>query len=66
MWHGEGSVCTHGIAQGQSAAFLQGEPGSFRHQEVGEVMNCAAFCSFYLLPSHINDDKLPGCKFESP
>lgn len=52
--------------QGLTAALLQCRPGSIRHQEVCEGMNCAALYSFYLLPSRINDDKLPGCKFESP
>ena len=66
MAWGGGSACRHSRPQGQAAAFLQRRPGSFRHQEVCEVMNCAAFYAFYLLLSHINDDKLLGCKFQSP
>ena len=56
----------HPALQGPTAALLKWRPASIRHQEICEVMNCAALYSFYLLPSHINGDKLLGCKFESP
>lgn len=61
-----GSAFRESRPQTQAAAFLQRRPGSFHRQEVCGVMTCAAFYSFYLLLSRINDDKLLGCKFQSP